>query len=159
MSEFNRRRATSGLDGLKPAFERLTDGVSTLVKQHIELARYEVTQDVTTAGKRIAILGACAMVALLGYVVLLGAAVLFAGWLGGMLAAWITAAAIALIHLAAAAGLGLYYGKKLRDDKPVDLAQIGDEINRDKQWLQQIAAASKDGKTPARLSHEHLRPS
>lgn len=150
MSEFNRKRRKNGLDGLKPAFERLTDGVSTLVKQHIELARYEITQDAFTAGRRVAILGACAALGAFGYLFLLVALTLFVGWLGGLVAAWICAAVIGLINLGVASLVGLKYAKKLRAHKPVHLTQLGDEIDKDKQWLRQIAATSrKPDPTPA----------
>lgn len=159
MSEFGRRRPQSGLDGLKPAFERLTDGVSALVKQHIELARHEITVDATTAARRIGILAACGVVALIGYLILMTGILLLAGWLGGLLAAWITALALGLIHLGAAAGFGARYAQKLRQEKPVSLAQISDELHKDKQWLQQIAATAKNDQSPAQLLHEPARPS
>lgn len=158
MSEFNRKRTKNGLDGLKPAFERLADGVSTLVKQHIELARYEATRDVRKATKRIAILGACALVGAVGYLFLLTAGILLAGWLGGWLAAWICAAVIAALHLGVAAVMGRKYSRKLRAEKPVDLAQLSDEFSKDKQWLQQIAATSKKTETPVALSPKPMPP-
>lgn len=158
MSEFSRKRTKNGLDGLKPAFERLADGVSTLVKQHIELARYEATRDIRTATRRMAILGACALIGGVGYLFLLATGVLLAGWLGGWLAAWICAAVIASAHLGVGGVMGRKYSKKLRAEKPVDLAQLGDELNKDKQWLQQIAATSKKPEPPAALSPKPMPP-
>jgi hypothetical protein len=152
-------KRSGGLDGLKPAFERLTDGLSTLVKQHMELARYEVTKDVKTTGTRVGIIAACAVVALLGYVMLLATGVMLAWWLGGLLAAWITAGALAVVHLALAGGLAAYFGKKLRDDKPVDLAQTNDELNEDKRWLREIGESSRKEKAQKRISQEGLPPS
>lgn len=163
MSELNRRRSTSrstnGISGLKPAFERLTDGLSTLVKQHLELARYELKQDVSTTGKRVAIIAVCGVIALVGYIMLLVAGFLLAGWLGGWFAAWITAAAEALVNLALAGGLAAYFGKKLREDKPVDLAQTNDELDKDKRWLREIGENARNGKKPKQLSQEELPPS
>ncbi len=161
MSELNRRRRNNGLDGIKPAFERLTDGLSTLVKQHLELARYEITQDVSATGKRLAVLGVCAAIGLVGYIMLLVAGFLFAGWLGGWLAAWITAGGEALANLALAGGLAAYFGKQLREEKPIDLAQTSDELDKDKRWLQnKIAQNSLNGEKPAaQLSHDQLPPS
>ncbi len=163
MSELNRRRSTSrpssGLNGLKPAFERLTDGLSTLVKQHLELARYELKQDVSTTGKRLGIIAACAVIGLIGYVTLLAAGVLLAAWLGGALAAFITCAAIAVVHLAIAGVFAAVIGKKLREEKPVDLAQTNDELNEDKRWLREIGEKSRNGKSPKQLSQEELPPS
>src|SRR5690554_1369768 len=158
MSEFDRRRTKNGLDGLKPAFERLTDKMSTLVKQHIELARYEATQDMRATMKRAAILGACAFVGVVGYFFLLAAGTLLAGWLGGWLAAWICAAVIAVLHLGVAGALGYKYGKRLRLGLPVDLAQLGDELNKDKQWLQQIAVNSKKSPETVTLSAKPTPP-
>lgn len=161
MSELHRRRPTSsnGINGLKPAFERLTDGLSTLVKQHLELARYELKQDMSTTGKRLGIIAACAVVALIGYLTLLGAGILLAAWLGGALAAFITTAAIAVVHLALAGGLAAYFGKQLREEKPVDLAQTNDELKEDKRWLREIGDKSRNGKTPKQLSQDELPPS
>lgn len=169
MSELNRRptngrsrtngRRSGGLDGLKPAFERLTDGMSTLVKQHLELARYEVKKDVKTTGTRVGIIAVCGVIALVGYIMLLVTGVLLAGWLGGWLAAWITAGAEALINLALAGGLAAYFGKKLRDDKPVDLAQTNDELNEDKRWLREIGENSPNEKAQKRISQDELPPS
>ena len=165
MSELNRRRptngsgSTNGISGLKPAFERLTDGLSTLVKQHLELARYELKQDVSTTGKRVGVIAACGVIGLVGYIMLLVAGFLFAGWLGGWLAAWITAGAEALVNLGLAGFAALYFGKKLRDDKPVDLAQTNDELDKDKTWLREIGENARNGKSPKQLSQEELPPS
>jgi uncharacterized membrane protein YqjE len=169
MSDMNRRptngrnhgdrRRSGGLEGIKPAFERLTNGLSTLVKQHLELARHEVKQDVKTTGTRVGIIAACAVIGLVGYIMLLAAGVLFAGWLGGWLAAWITAGAEALANLALAGGLATYFGKKLRDDKPVNLAQTNDELDEDKRWLRAIGETSPKAKTQTQISQEQLPPS
>lgn len=159
MSQLNRRRRTNGLDGIKPAFERLTDGLSTLVKQHLELARYEISQDVSTTGKRLAVLGACAAIGLVGYILLNVAGFLFAGWLGGWLAAWVTAGGEALFNLILAGALAAHFGKQLREDKPIDLAQTSDEIDKDKQWLKTIGDNARNGETPKQLSHEPSAPS
>ncbi|MFP4598582.1 MAG: phage holin family protein [Persicimonas sp.] len=152
MSETYRQKGRA--NGLKPAFERLTDGVSTLVKQHLELARYEIKQDVSTTGKRLAFVAACGVVALIGYVLLLAAAILLAGWLGGFAAAFIVGVSLAVIHLAAAAGIFVHYGKQLKEEKPVDLAQTTDELDKDKQWLRKIAQTPKNGERQAQLSQE-----
>lgn len=156
MSELNRRRSRH--DGLKPAFEKLTDGVSTLVKQHLELARYEFKQDVSATSRRLAVLVVCGIIGLIGYVTLLVAGILIAGWLGGMAAAAITAAVEAVVNLALAGGLAAYFGKQLREEKPVDLAQTSDELNRDKEWLRKIGNQRQNNQ-PAQLSHDELPPS
>ncbi|MFW5966185.1 MAG: phage holin family protein [Persicimonas sp.] len=143
MSEPRRRTRT---DGLKPAFEQLSDGVSTLVKQHIELARHEIKQDVKTNGRRAAIIAVCGVIAVIGWVLLNLAAIGLAIWLGGMLAGWIVAGVLALIHLIVAGAAAAYFGKKLREDKPLDLAQTTDELEEDKQWLKRIGESRKNGK-------------
>lgn len=148
---------TGKLDGLKPAFERLTDGVSTLVKQHIELARHEVKQDVNTTSKRVAAIAICGVVALVGYLLLNATLIMLFGLIGGVSAAFITGVVLTVLHLAAAGILVAYFGKKLRDEKPVDLAQTNDELDRDKQWLRKIGDNPQNGRQKRQLSREERR--
>lgn len=123
--------------GLMTAFQNLTDGVYDLIRQHFELARREIRQEATDTGKRFAILGACAVIALVGYVLLNFAAVLFAGWFGGFAAMAITALVLAAAHLIAAAIATRQVVLRLRHGT-LRLDNVNDEIHRDRQWLKQL---------------------
>ncbi len=100
------------------ALKNLSDGVTGLVGNHLKLAQLELKQDAAAAAKDIAALVVAGVFALIGYLLLNVAAILFAAW-HGLAAAAIVGGSLALVNLLgggfALVGLGSriqqrYYG-------------------------------------------------
>jgi len=121
--------------GLVLALRGLTDGVTGLVTNHLKLAQVEAKTDALEIGKDVAGIVVAGVLALMGYVFLLIAAVLFAAW-HSIAASALVAAALALIHL----GAGLYALKTLTDAFAIRHygAYTNQAITRSTQWAQTI---------------------
>lgn len=98
------RRPAQTEKGLVAAVRNLTDGVTDLVQSQFELLRLEVKREASEAGRRGGSLLLYSGIALVGYVLLNFAAVLFAGGVFGLWGMAITALALGVVHLAV--GLG-----------------------------------------------------
>ena len=115
----------------KDALQRLIDGLQTLIREHLALARAELKEDVRSVG-RDAVVGAAGVPALLaGYLLLMMA-------LGFLLSLWMPTWAglgiIALLNLGAG-GAVTYAGIRKVMRGRVDLRRTGEELQRDRQWL------------------------
>jgi uncharacterized membrane protein YqjE len=100
------------------ALQNLSDGVTGLVGNHLALAQLELKQDAAAAARDIAAIVVAGVFALIGYLLLNVAAILFAAW-HGLAAAAIVGGSLALVNLLgggfALVGLGArarqrYYG-------------------------------------------------
>ena len=134
----------------KDALQRLLDGLQTLIREHLALARAEAKQDLR-ALVRDAVVSAAGLPALfVGYVLLMVALSLA---LAGVLPAWAAFGVVALANLGAGALLTLVWGRRVAHDK-LDLNQTGEELKKDKVWLQGL----REGTAPAaRLNGEGSR--
>src|SRR5438874_7582351 len=115
----------------KDTLQRLIDGLQTLIREHLALARAELKEDVRSVG-RDAVVGAAGVPALLaGYLLLMMA-------LGFLLSLWMPTWAglgiIALLNLGAG-GAVTYAGIRKVMRGRVDLRRTGEELQRDRQWL------------------------
>ncbi|CAN0585278.1 unnamed protein product, partial [Laminaria digitata] len=81
------------------AIKSLTQGTQNLLKHHIELAKHEAKADALEIGKDITGVIVAVGLALMGYLLLNFAAVLFSAWLAGITGMAIRALILALIHL------------------------------------------------------------
>lgn len=86
-------------EGLVPAIQNLTDGVSDLVRSQFELIRLEVKNEATEAGRRGGSLLLYTGIALLGYGLLNLALILVAGWFFGITGMTLAALGLGLAHL------------------------------------------------------------
>lgn len=127
----------SALGPINQAFQGLTDGLYSLFRNHIDLVRYEVKEEATHVGKNVAALGVFAFIALVGYGLLNIAAILFAGWFGGIVAMAIVALVLALINIGGAGFAIRHIIKRFQED-PVGLPRTSEEIQKDKTWISQI---------------------
>lgn len=130
-------------NGLATSFQSLTDNLFTLFRQHIELVRYEVKQEATFVGKNIAALVLFGVIALVGYVFLNLAIVVFAAWLGGIVAMAIATLALALLHLGVAA-VAIWRIQSRFQEQSVSLSRTSEEIQKDKEWIKQIRTNSQE---------------
>ena len=115
----------------KDAFQRLLDGLQTLMREHVALARAEMKEDVRSMG-RDAMVGAAGVPALLaGYLLLMFA-------IGFLLSRWIPQWAafgiVALVNLGVGGAMTATGAAKLRNRK-LAMRATGEELRRDKEWL------------------------
>ncbi len=125
-------------NGFQTAIEDLTDGLSKLVRQHFELARTEVREEVQGLRNKIGAAIAFGTLILFGYLLLIFALVFAMGALFQSLAAMaLTALILGLVHIIVAA-VGIWTIKKRLEEQEVGLPQTTDELEKDKQWLKEI---------------------
>jgi Putative Actinobacterial Holin-X, holin superfamily III len=133
----------------KDAFQRLIDGLQTLVREHMALARIELKEDLRGMGHDV-VAGAAGVPALVaGYL-------LFMIALGYLLAVWLPSWAafgiVALANLGAGAVLTAGGIRKVRARR-VDLHRSGEELQQDKRWMASLGDgphAHGEGQLPAR---------
>ncbi|TMA28882.1 MAG: phage holin family protein [Deltaproteobacteria bacterium] len=119
------------------ALQRLIDGLQTLLREHIALARAEVKEELRNTGRELLVSAAGVPALAAGYLLLTIA-------LGFLLAVWIPQWAafgiVALANLGAGAILTLFWGRRALRQR-LSLPRTGEELRRDKEWL----AALKKG--------------
>jgi cobalamin synthase len=132
----------------KDALQRILDGLQTLVRDHLALARAEAKEDLRSMGKDLA-LGAAGVPALAaGYLLLMMAvAYLLAQWLP----AWAAFAIVAVVNLAVGAALTVVCRNKFVRKRLQLRSGTGEELQRNKEWLASLPEATRpqpDGKLP-----------
>ena len=114
-------------------FTNLASQTSTLVRQEVQLAKTEMTQKATSAGKDIAFLGVGGAVAYAGFLAIIAAIIIL---LGLVIPLWASALLIGLI--VAAVGYFLV-DKGLSQLKKIDPAprQTIASLQEDKEWAKE----------------------
>lgn len=115
----------------------LSDSLTNLVRQHFMLARHELRADAKSAIKDIGAVLVATFFVMVGYAFLNLAAILFAAWFGGVVAAAIMALALALINLIGGA-LTLHGLRAQITTRRYGLNYTQDELQRSKTWAKQI---------------------
>lgn len=132
------RPVTRPRQGFQSAIEDLTDGLSSLVRQHFELARTEVRQEVDDLRRQMSVLIVCGLFLALGYILLLAALILGIGvWFSSSGAMALTALILGVLHVGGAA-LGFYRVQQHLDADDSALSETTDELQKDKQWLKDL---------------------
>ncbi len=122
---------------LAKAFTSLSDGVVTLVRQHLELFREEAKRDIKISVSRYIKIGLGAGVLLLGWVFLQFSLVLASSaWLGVKVGA-IVALIDSLVHLAIGIYLVSMTTKKIKASEGT-LLLAKQELERSSEWVKQI---------------------
>jgi uncharacterized membrane protein YqjE len=137
--------------GLGPAFEKLAEGVSTLVREHLELARLEMREDAGQAAKSIAILILCGSVAFVGYLMLNVAGVALGAVLYGKVGLAAAAFLLAVLNFL----VSFILIKSISSESEAGLLSFEEttrELSRDKEWLRQIGERTTEQEKPAELS-------
>jgi uncharacterized membrane protein YqjE len=115
----------------RDALGRLIEGVQTLFREHLALAKVELKDEVRRTGRSILLSGAGLPPLLVGYVLLMIAIALL---LGRVVVDWAAFGIVALANLAGGAALTLAFTAKVRAEK-LALAKTGEELRRDREWL------------------------
>jgi uncharacterized membrane protein YqjE len=116
---------------------RLLDGVQTLFREHLALAKTELKDDLRRAGRDVVLSAAGLPPLLVGYVLLMVALALL---LAQAIPGWVAFALVALVNLIAGGVLTVTFMSKARKDK-IALPRTEEELRRDKEWL----ASVRDG--------------
>jgi uncharacterized membrane protein YqjE len=131
----------------KDAFQRLLDGLQTLMREHVALARAEMKEDVRGMGRE-AIVSAAGLPGLLaGYLLLMFAiAYLLSRWMPQ----WAAFGVVAVINLIVGAAMTGSGARKLAARK-LAMTATGEEIRRDKEWLASLKTPNGRGPGQAEL--------
>jgi Putative Actinobacterial Holin-X, holin superfamily III len=123
----------------KDALQRLIDGLQTLIKEHLALARVEAKADLQAMGRDL-VFGAAGVPPLaVGYLMLM----LALGFLGAVwLPTWAAFGIVALLNLAGGGALSWICKRKLQADK-VELTASADEFVRNRQWLSTLISETR----------------
>jgi uncharacterized membrane protein YqjE len=122
----------------KDALQRLLDGLQTLIREHLALARVEIKDDLRSMARDGAV-GAAGVPALAaGYLLMMIAiAYLLALWLP----TWAAFGIVALINLGVGAAMSLAGLRKVMRQRP-GLHRTSEELKKDKAWLAGLARES-----------------
>jgi hypothetical protein len=114
-------------------FSELANETTTLVRQEIQLAKTEMTQKATEAGKDVGLIGAGGALAYAGLLALLAAAIL---GLGQLIPMWLSALIVGLVVV----GIGyLLVQRGLTALKQIDPTprQTIQTLQEDKEWVKE----------------------
>jgi len=121
----------------RDALARLLDGVQTLFREHLALAKTELKDDLRRAGRDLLLSAAGLPPLLVGYVLLMVALALL---LAQAIPGWVAFALVALVNLIAGGVLTVTFLSKARQDK-IALPRTEEELRRDKEWLASVRDA------------------
>jgi len=115
----------------KDALQRLIDGLQTLIREHLALARAEIKDDLRVMGRDL-LVGASGVPALAaGYLLLM---VAIGYLLGVWLPLWAAFGIVAVVNLGVGGAVSLAGLRKIMRQR-VGMPRTGEELQRDKVWL------------------------
>ena len=115
----------------RDALARLLDGVQTLFREHLALAKTELKDDLRRAGRDVLLSAAGLPPLLVGYVLLMVALALL---VAQVLPGWLAFAIVALLNLGVGSALTFVFMNKARQEK-IALPRTEEELQRDREWL------------------------
>jgi len=115
----------------RDALGRLLDGVQTLFREHLALAKTELKDDLRRAGRDLLVSAAGLPPLLVGYVLLMVALALL---LALALPGWLAFAVVGLVNVIAGGTMTLGFMRKAKQDK-IALPRTEEELRRDREWL------------------------
>jgi uncharacterized membrane protein YqjE len=129
----------------KDALQRLIDGVQTLLREHIALARAELKDDLRNTGRDLIVSAAGVPALAAGYLLLmLAVGFLLAVWMPQ----WAAFGIVALANLGAGGFLSMVGGRRVLKQR-IALRRTGEELRKDKEWL---ASLKNGGSEQQRIS-------
>jgi hypothetical protein len=128
-------RSPSG--GLVPAFQSLTDGLVSLLRNHLQLFRHELQSDAKLAAEGVATAVAFGLIGLVGYFLLNIALILTAYAVAGVIPMVAVCGGLSLFNLV----VGFGTAKRIVDGMREKSRQLGgtqSEIERSKTWIKEL---------------------
>jgi uncharacterized membrane protein YqjE len=121
---------------------QVTDGVTRLVSEHVELAKAELAGSVRRAGRDAVLVGLGAGLAALGWVLLMFAV---AWGLGQRLGTARGFLVVAAVHVVVGGAMATVFGSRLSGrDKPA-MGQTAAEVRQDRRFLQRMRRTLREG--------------
>lgn len=118
----------------REALQRLLDGLQTLIREHMALARAELRDDARKLGRDLAVGAAGVPAVAAGYLLLMVAvSLLLTLWLP----AWAAFGIVALVNLGVGGGLTWVAVAKV-SGRGAAMPRSSEELQRDKQWLSSL---------------------
>jgi hypothetical protein len=126
-------------EGIGSLLSGLLTDLQDLIRGEVKLARAEVKEDLTTAGRGIGMLGAAALVGVTGFIFLmLGLTYLLNKWMQMWIAAAIVGGVLAVIAIALAmSGRRQLSATELKPDRTID------SLKEDQAWAKQQISSVK----------------
>ena len=121
-------------------FGKLSNEMSTLIRQEMALARAELTEKGKEAGKGAGLFGGAGAVGLLGAGALTAGIILL---LDLAIAAWLAAIIVGLVYVVVAAVLGLKGRDRIQAATPPVPEQTVDTVKEDVEWAKTRAQSAK----------------
>jgi len=142
----------------RDALARLIDGVQTLLREHLALAKTELKEDLRRTGRSLLLSAAGLPPLLAGYLLLMvGIALLIAQ----ALPAWAAFGIVAIANLIGGGAVSAAFAAKARQEK-VALPRTGEELRRDREWISAMgnghAVPSAPAGEPMTVKRDALHP-
>jgi len=115
----------------RDALARLIDGVQTLLREHLALAKVELKEDLRRTGRSVLLSAAGVPPLFAGYLLLMAGIALL---LAQVLPSWAAFGIVAIANLIGGGLLSVAFAAKARQEK-LALPRTGEELRRDREWL------------------------
>lgn len=125
----------------KDALQRLLDGLQTLIREHLALARAEIKDDVRGMVRDMVVVAAGVPALGAGYLLLM---IAIAYGIATWLPVWAAFAMVALLNLGAGAAVS-YIGLRKVMANGMSMSRTGEELQKDKAWLASLKEGTRDG--------------
>jgi uncharacterized membrane protein YqjE len=137
--------ASSHPPPVRDSFQRLLDGVQSLFREHLALARLEFRNDVKRLTKDAVFSAAGLPLLLVGYALLMVAVgLLLAQWLPG----WAGFGIVAVANLVAGGAMAVLFGRRIGKQDKVSLRRTTDELQRDREWMSSLREGTRPQAVP-----------
>ena len=134
---------------VKDSFQRLVDGMQSLFREHLALARLELREDVKAIVKDAALSAAGVPLLFVGYVLLMAA---FGFLLARVVPDWAAFGIVALVNIGAGAALAVIFGKRIGKQDKLEMTGTADELQRDKAWVASLREGTRPQPIPGALA-------
>ena len=132
----------------RDVMHRLLDGLQTLIREHLALARVELKQDLRTMGRDLAT-GAAGLPPLAAGFLLLMFAI--ASLLSLWIPAWAAFGIVALVNLAAGGAITWSGSRSIARDRS-EMPCTAEEIRRDREWMAALKHEARGNSASARAT-------
>jgi uncharacterized membrane protein YqjE len=136
----DRVKQQSNGDSAGELVRRLSEDVSTLVRQEVELAKAELTEKGRKAGRGAGMFGGAGLFGVFAFAALTTAIILV---LSEVMDAWLAALIVAVVYAAVAGVLAITGKKDIEEAGPPQPEQTVETLKEDVQWAKSQAASVK----------------
>jgi uncharacterized membrane protein YqjE len=128
--------ATRPSSPITSAIQDVTEGLTGMVRHHLQLARHEARADAAAFTRQLGILLAAASVVGLGYLMLLVGVILLVGAYYSYLGMAICALSMSVVHLIGGVVALIIIRRRLKHSHK--LVKSNEQIERSREWVKQL---------------------